>query len=77
MSNKLIFMSLMILLQVYNFGFSSDANATGTSLVSFSSGAFLVKQWPGYDSQWDNIWIIDEYPKTGWCCPKGEILNNV
>jgi outer membrane protein OmpA-like peptidoglycan-associated protein len=77
MGNKLIFISLMILLQVCNFGFSSDANATGTSLVSFSSGAFLVKQWPGYDSQWDNIWIMDENPKTGWCCPKGEILNNV
>ena len=77
MSKKLIYMSLMILFQVFSFGFSSDANATDTSLVSFSSGAFLVKQWPGYDSQWENTWIIDENPKTGWCCPKGEILNNV
>jgi len=76
MSKKLIFISLMILFQFYNFGFCSDANVTDTSLVSFSSGALLVKKFPGYDSQWDNIWIIDENPKTGWCCPKGNILNN-
>lgn len=31
----------------------------------------------GYDSQWDGIWIIDENPQSGWCCPKGQILNNV
>jgi len=76
MSKKFIFILFMILFQLFNFGFHSDANATDTSLVSFSSGALLVKQWPGYDSQWDNIWIMDENPTTGWCCPKGKILNN-
>ena len=77
MSRKLILISLMILLQFINFGFHSDANATDASLVSFSSGALLVDKSPGYDSVWDNIWIMDENPKTGWCCPKGKILNNV
>ena len=77
MSRKLILISLMILLHFFNFGFHSDANATDASLVSFSSGALLVEKSPGYDSAWDNIWIMDENPKTGWCCPKGKILNNV
>ncbi len=77
MGKKLIFISLMILFQFYNFGFHSDANAADTSLVSFSSGALLVEKPPGYDFAWDIIWIMDENPKTGWCCPKGKISNNV
>ena len=77
MIKKLIFISLMILFQFYSLGFCSDARATETSLVSFSAGALLVKHWQGYDAQWDNIWIMDENPKTGWCCPTGKISNNV
>lgn len=77
MGRKFILISIMILLQFYLFGFHSDANATDNSLVSFSSGALLVVKTPGYDAQWDNVWIMDENPKTGWCCPKGKILNNV
>jgi outer membrane protein OmpA-like peptidoglycan-associated protein len=77
MRRKLILISFIIFFQFYCFGFHSDADATEASLVSFSSGALLVEKPPGYDFQWDNIWIIDEDPKTGWCCPKGKILNNV
>ncbi len=77
MSKKLILISLMVFFQCYHFGFRSDANATDASLVSFSSGALLVEKPAGYDAGWDNIWILDENPKTGWCCPKGKILNNV
>jgi len=77
MDRKFILISLMIVFQFYHFGFCTDANATDASLVSFSSGALIVEKAPGYDSKWDNIWIMDEDPKTGWCCPKGKILNNV
>lgn len=76
MIKKLIFISLMILFQFHNSGFNPDANAAAASLVSFSSAALLVEKSPGYDAQWDLIWIMDENPKTGWCCPKGKILNN-
>ncbi len=77
MTRKFILISLMILFQFYYPGFHSVANATEASLVSFSSGALLVEKSPGYDSGWDNIWIMDENPKTGWCCSKGNISNNI
>jgi outer membrane protein OmpA-like peptidoglycan-associated protein len=77
MSKKLILMSFLIQFLFFTFGFHNDAEAANISLVSFSSGAFLVEKPPGYDSQWDHIWILDENPKTGWCCRKGKILNNV
>ena len=67
---------LVIVFLFNHFGFHSYANATDTSLVSFSSGALLVEKSPGYDSAWDTVWIMDENPKTGWCCPQGKILNN-
>ncbi len=74
---KLFVISVTILFQFYNVGFCSDDSPTDISLASFSSGALLVKQWAGYDSQWGNYWIMDEDPKSGWCCHKGKILNNV
>ena len=77
MSKKLILMSFIILFLSFAFGFHTDAEAADISLVSFSSGAFLVEKPSRYDSQWDHIWILDENPKTGWCCRKGKILNNV
>jgi outer membrane protein OmpA-like peptidoglycan-associated protein len=77
MRRKFIFISLMIFFQFYSFGSRSIANAADASLVSFSTGALLVEKPSGYDSQWDNIWIMDEDPKTGWCCHKGKILNNI
>ena len=77
MIRKLIFIWFMALFQFYHFGVSLDANAADASLVSFSSGALLVEKPQGYDFTWDNIWIMDENPKTGWCCYKGKISNNV
>ena len=77
MNRKLILVSLAIICLFFQFGFKTDAAATDQSLVSFSSGALLVEKSPEYSSAWGNIWIMDENPKTGWCCPSGEILNNV
>ena len=77
MSRKLILLSLAIVCLFFEFGLMTDAAATDQSLVSFSSGAILVEKSPEYSSAWGNIWIMDENPKTGWCCPEGEILNNV
>ena len=77
MSRKLISLSLAIVCLFFEFGLMTNAAATDQSLVSFSSGAILVEKSPEYSFAWGNIWIMDENPKTGWCCPEGEILNNV
>ena len=76
MIKKMIFLGIMIFFQNLSLGLYCYAKPTDPSLVSFSSGALLVKKCPGYDAHWDNIWILDENPKTGWCCPKGKIENN-
>jgi len=77
MSKRIILLSLMILCLFFQLGFMTDAAATDQSLVSFSSGALLVETSSEYSSAWGNIWIMDENPKTGWCCPSGQISNNV
>lgn len=77
MSRKLILLSLAFVCLFFQFGFMTDATSTEQSLVSFSSGALLVETSPEYSSAWGNIWIMDENPKTGWCCPSGKISNNV
>jgi len=77
MSRKLILVSLAIVCLFFQFGFMTDAATTEQSLVSFSSGALLVEKSPEYSSAWGNIWMMDENPLTGWCCPSGKISNNV
>jgi len=77
MNRKLILVFLAIVCLFFQFGFNTDATATDQSLVSFSSGALLIEKAPEYSSGWGNVWIMDENPRTGWCCPKGKILNNV
>jgi len=77
MSKKMILLSLTIVCLFFQLGFMTDAAATDQSLVSFSSGALLVETSPEYSSAWGNIWMMDENPKTGWCCPSGQISNNV
>jgi hypothetical protein len=76
-SRKLVLVLLVIVCFIFQFGFEADAAANSQSLVSFSSGALLVEKSPEYSAAWGNVWIIDENPRTGWCCPKGKILNNV
>jgi len=77
MSRKLILVSLVIVGLFFEFGIMTYAAATDQSLISFSSGALLVEKPAEYGSGWGSVWIIDENPKTGWCCSKGKILNNV
>ena len=77
MSKKMILLSLTIVCLFFQLGFMTDAAATDQSLVSFSSGALLIETSPEYSSAWGNIWMMDENPKTGWCCPSGQISNNV
>ena len=77
MSRKLILVLFVTVCLFFQFGFKVYAAETDRSLVSFSSGALLVEKSPEYSSGWGNIWIMDENPRTGWCCPKGKILNNV
>jgi outer membrane protein OmpA-like peptidoglycan-associated protein len=77
MSRKLILVSLAIVCLFFEFGLITNAAATDQSLVSFSSGALLVEKPAEYSSVWGSIWITDENPQIGWCCSKGQILNNV
>ena len=77
MSRKFILILLTIVCIFFQFVFEIGATATDQSLVSFSSGALLVETSPEYSAAWGNIWIMDENPKTGWCCPQGQTINNV
>lgn len=77
MSRKLILLLLVIICLFFEFGFKADAAEADQSLVSFASGALLVEKAPEYSSGWGSVWIMDENPKTGWCCPSGKISNNV
>ncbi len=77
MCKKMILVSLAIICLFFIFGFEIGAAQTEQSLVSFSSGALVVEKSPEYNASWGNIWITDENSKTGCCCPKGEISNNV
>jgi len=77
MSKKMILVLFAFVGLFFEFGLMTNAAATDQSLVSFSSGALLVEKPAEYGSGWGSVWIIDEDPKTGWCCPEGQILNNV
>jgi hypothetical protein len=77
MCKKLILVSLAIICLFFIFGFEIGAAQAEQSLVSFSSGALVVEKSPEYSAAWGNIWMTDENPKTGWCCPSGQISSNV
>jgi hypothetical protein len=77
MCKKLIVVSLAMICLFFIFGFEIGAAELERSLASFSSGALVVERSPEYSAAWGNIWITDENPKTGWCCPSGQISNNV
>jgi outer membrane protein OmpA-like peptidoglycan-associated protein len=77
MYKKLIVVSLAMICLFFIFGFEIGAAELERSLVSFSSGALVVERSPEYSAAWGNIWITDENPKTGWCCPSGQISNNI
>ena len=77
MSRKSILVLLVVVCLFLQFGFNAHAATTDQSLVSFSSGALLVEKAPEYSFGWGNFMIVDENPRTGWCSPKGKILNNV
>ena len=46
------------------------------SLASFYDGAIVIEKSPAYSDDWSNLQMMDGNPKTGWCCPQGEISNN-
>jgi outer membrane protein OmpA-like peptidoglycan-associated protein len=76
-SKKMILVLFALVGLFFEFGLMTNAAATDQSLVSFSSGALLVEKPAEYGSGWTGFWIMDEDPKTGWCCPEGQILNNM
>lgn len=76
MGKRFILVLLVISFLFLEFGFKIEATSTEQSLVSFSSGALVVEKAPEYNSQWSSIMIMDENPRTGWCSPQGQILDN-
>lgn len=77
MNKKMVLLFFTIVSLFFAFGLITDAALTDQSLTSFSSGALLVEKPAEYSSGWSGFWIMDEDPQTGWCCPEGQILNNV
>ncbi|RJQ75547.1 MAG: hypothetical protein C4519_15675 [Desulfobacteraceae bacterium] len=57
----------------------AQATAEGTeqSLLSFSSGAFVIQKPAEYGGIWSGFWLLDENPKIGWASAKGKIENNI
>ena len=47
--------------------------ADAQSIVSFASGALLVKSPAAYGGGWEARNIIDEYPDTGWASPQNDV----
>jgi len=77
MSKKMLLLLFVILSLFFEFGLMTNAAATDQSLVSFSSGAFLVEKPAEHSITFGGFYIMDEDPKTGWCSPEGEILSHV
>jgi outer membrane protein OmpA-like peptidoglycan-associated protein len=76
MSRKLILVLFVMACLFFQLEFNAHANPTEQSLVAFSDGALLVETAPEYSSAWGNFMIMDENPRTGWCCPTGKISDN-
>ncbi|GAB4112626.1 MAG: hypothetical protein Kow00103_02460 [Candidatus Caldatribacteriota bacterium] len=76
MNKRLILVLVVISFLFFEIGFKIEAASTDQSLVSFSSGALVLEKAPEYNSQWSSIMIMDENPRTGWCSPQGQILDN-
>jgi hypothetical protein len=47
------------------------------SLVSFSSGALVVRKSAEFSDKWSTFWMIDERSESGWASPKGKTQNHV
>ena len=77
MRKRITLVSSVMICLFFIFGFEIGAAQAEQSLVSFSSGALVVEKSPEYNASWGNIWMTDENPKTGWCCPSGQISNNI
>ncbi len=76
MKKILVYTCLVIFFLFFGFAFMVSAAASEQSLVSFSTGAFLLERPAEYSPSWSSVWIMDEDPKSGWCCAEGQILNN-
>jgi len=77
MNKKIALILCVITCLFFVTGWETALAQNEQSLVSFSSGALVVKKSSEYSDSWANIWMIDENSQTGWCCSKGDILNNV
>ncbi|HRR41001.1 MAG TPA: OmpA family protein [Syntrophales bacterium] len=69
-----VFVTVFVFSGVFSEAGAADAEQ---SLVSFSSGALVVKKPREYNESWGASWILDERPESGWASPKGAIANNV
>ncbi|MBN2395493.1 MAG: hypothetical protein JXC36_03400, partial [Candidatus Atribacteria bacterium] len=77
MKKMLVFVWFAILFVSFGATFIVSAIASEQSLVSLSSGAFLLEKPAESSLTFYGFYIMDENPETGWCSPEGEVSNHI
>jgi hypothetical protein len=71
-----VLMCFVIILLFFQSTLIIAATNSEQSLVSLSSGAFLIEKPAEYSLTFYGFYIMDEDPETGWCSPEGEISDH-
>ena len=77
MKKVMFLICLAILVLSFEFILIVDGITAEQSLVSLSSGAFLLKKPAESSLTFYGFYIMDENPETGWFSPEGEISNHI
>lgn len=77
MKKVLILICLAIIFLSFESTSIVDAITSEQSLISLSSGAFLLEKPAEYSLTFYGFYIMDEDPETGWCSSEGEISNHI
>ena len=77
MNRRNILILLVVVSLALQLAFLGVTAQTEQSLASFYDGAIVIEKSPAYSNKWSNLQMMDGNPKTGWCCPKGSISDNV
>ncbi len=76
MKKILVYTFMVFFFLFLSFVLITNASASEQSLVSLSSGAFLIEKPAEYSLTFYSFYIMDENPETGWCSPEGEISDH-
>ena len=65
--------ALGVLLVLVAAAVRADEVPTEVNLLSWGSGALLVKAPAEYSGSWSAWWLLDERPDRGWASPNGDV----